>query len=103
VLLRIKRELSRWRIRYQVSTFAHLQIPYILYGKELEHNTEDNDGTAALNSPPSGRPLVLEGAEGQEQKLSRLHDIFRYRSSTISTTGPQERTIASNPRTSLGA
>lgn len=52
-----------------------------------------------LNLPPPGRPSALEGAVGHEDKLSRLHDIFRYRSSTISTTGPQEQI---SPRTSLG-
>ncbi|KAF8959054.1 microtubule associated protein [Flammula alnicola] len=52
----------------------------------------------ATKSPPRASS-ILEGADHQ-QKLSRLHDIFQYRSSTLSAGSSQGRSTPS--RTSMG-
>jgi cytoskeleton-associated protein 5 len=77
----------------------------ILLVTELEFNARDS----GLNTPNSladvmpkspTRGTILEGTD-QQEKLSRLHDIFQYRSSTLSTGSSQGRTTP-GVRTSLG-
>ncbi len=69
----------------------------------MEHSPEGKNGIVygTVHSPPPERSSMQDGTTDHEEKLSRLHDIFRYRSSTISTVAPQER-IPSTTRTSLG-
>lgn len=50
---------------------------------------------AVTNAPENTNKRTLGALEGQE-KLTRLHDIFQYRSSTLSTTSGS----GSAPRTS---
>ncbi|KAF8163272.1 microtubule associated protein [Crassisporium funariophilum] len=74
---------------------------------KLEYNNHEavanipssSDPTTGPKSPSRGAPE--EGTDHQ-QKLSRLHDIFQYRSSTLSSGSSQGRTTPSGLRTSLG-
>lgn len=72
---------------------------------ELEFNARDSTSNTpnppldAMSKSPT-RASILEGTD-QQEKLSRLHDIFQYRSSTLSAGSSQGRTTP-NLRTSLG-
>lgn len=69
---------------------------------KLEFNHPEPTNTTALNpettSPRSPPRISSESADHQE-KLSRLHDIFRYRSSTTSTGSSYGQSIPSVPPT----
>ena len=73
---------------------------------ELEFNARDstsntpNSPLDAMPKSPTRGTSILEGTD-QQEKLSRLHDIFQYRSSTLSGGSSQGRTTPSL-RTSLG-
>lgn len=91
VPLKIKNAMLPWLIHYQVSLRVILHKFTTLPVTELEFNARDS-GSNAINSPPDATPKspsratsVLEGTD-QQEKLSRLHDIFQYRSSTGRTT-----------------
>lgn len=68
----------------------------------LEFNARDTPNSLPDATPksPSRGTSVLEGTD-QQEKLSRLHDIFQYRSSTLSAGSSQGRTTP-GLRTSLG-
>ena len=66
--------------------------------RESTSNTPNSPLDAMSKSPT--RASILEGTE-QQEKLSRLHDIFQYRSSTLSVGSSQGRTTP-GLRTSLG-
>ena len=69
----------------------------------LEFNARDGiTPNPPLDTMPKSptRTSILEGTD-QQEKLSRLHDIFQYRSSTLSAGSSQGRTTP-NLRTSLG-
>ena len=77
----------------------------ILLVTELEFNAREstsNIPNSPLDAIPKSptRASILEGTE-QQEKLSRLHDIFQYRSSTLSAGSSQGRTTP-GLRTSLG-
>lgn len=71
---------------------------------ELEYNSRDsisnNSPLDAMPKSPTRGTSILEGTD-QQEKLSRLHDIFQYRSSTLSAGSSQGRTTP-GVRTSLG-
>ncbi|KAG6890724.1 hypothetical protein C0995_005097 [Termitomyces sp. Mi166 len=62
---------------------------------ELSH-----DGTPTSPSASDDKVMkrtIPEASAQQQDKLSRLHDIFQYRSSTFSTTSSQSRTARTSP------
>jgi cytoskeleton-associated protein 5 len=70
---------------------------------ELEYNARDTPNSpldGAMPKSPTRGTSILEGTD-QQEKLSRLHDIFQYRSSTLSAGSSQGRTTP-GLRTSLG-
>ncbi|PPQ78088.1 hypothetical protein CVT25_015622 [Psilocybe cyanescens] len=74
---------------------------------ELEYNSSDakHTETAIIGSPEAAsktpaRTSVLEGSD-QQERLSRLHDIFQYRSSTISSGSSHGRSPSNGVRTSM--
>ena len=75
-----------------------------LFVTGLEFNARDsisNTANPPLDTMPKSptRTSMLEGPD-QQEKLSRLHDIFQYRSSTLSAGSSQGRTTP-GLRTSL--
>lgn len=88
-LRRTKRGMLPSRIPFQVSIFSfHAQILYLTAAVELESKSMPNSPMGATFDQPRS-PISPTSANGPEQdkqdKLSRLHDIFQYRTSTIST------------------
>lgn len=68
---------------------------------ELESNSREAvHSTLSIETSPR-RASNATGNNDQQEKLSRLHDIFQYRTSTLSNGSSQGRTTPTTQRTSL--
>ncbi|KXN82086.1 Cytoskeleton-associated protein 5 [Leucoagaricus sp. SymC.cos] len=67
---------------------------------KLESNRSEPPATLSAETSPR-RASITSGNADQQEKLSRLHDIFQYRSSTLSNGSSQGRTTPTTQRTSL--
>jgi cytoskeleton-associated protein 5 len=60
------------------------------FSKELEFNSREAPSTPIIETSPR-RASNAQANPEQQEKLSRLHDIFQYRSSTLSNESSQGR------------
>jgi cytoskeleton-associated protein 5 len=79
-----------------------LPVHALKHGVELESKSPTSPMPAGVNrDEPPGSPISATGPVGSDQekqeKLSRLHDIFHYRTSTLSTTSQGRATPALAP------
>lgn len=67
------------------------------FPQELESNRREPQ-SQVLTELSNRRASITSGNPGQQEKLSRLHDIFQYRSSILSNGSSQGQTLSTTQR-----